>query len=473
MSQKLLSSKVNSVRPYKSRSSRPCDFCRRRKTCCIIKDLIPCMACVGFNNGNCTFLNGPLKRTPRKADESSAKIEDGYGISSLVSASLRDANSKKKTKKTKKGKQASDIGADVSMSSSYLMSVAPAFNPVDASSPQSIHSYHTSPTINNHNDCQNGASMSQIGLLGQTLSQPHFQSSEVSMHGTMDGNQYMMQVSQEYPPSPSHSVQSEVATFNMLRSLPLRSTHDQLTQQYLQAEGFEPMTREPYLQSFSQSAPCNAPPTATSYYEPTRHIYPNDSVSLEMMSSHTPSHKIIKYDDSISSSISFDSSLLHTQSEKTSFGSHNSWPYFSQENFYASSSKITPQTMSSSSWGQQPTPKSCGPHNSMHEDAQDELFIDNSNIASSELYRDNERFHSRNHSQFQDRIQQKDFSLSSECYDSFGILNAYENHVTVESTNGVTSAKLGRATSRLLAPMYNQLYLPLDHAIPEPLFLAD
>lgn len=70
---KLLASKVNSVRPYKSRSKRPCDFCRRRKTCCIIENLIPCMACAQFNKGACTFVEGPLKRSNRKAPEAKAK----------------------------------------------------------------------------------------------------------------------------------------------------------------------------------------------------------------------------------------------------------------------------------------------------------------------------------------------------------------------------------------------------------------
>lgn len=66
---KLLASKVNSVRPYKSRSKRPCDFCRRRKTCCIIEKLIPCLACIQFDRGECTFLEGPIKRTNRSISE--------------------------------------------------------------------------------------------------------------------------------------------------------------------------------------------------------------------------------------------------------------------------------------------------------------------------------------------------------------------------------------------------------------------
>lgn len=73
LAKKLLASRVNSVRPYKSRSKRPCDFCRRRKTCCIIENLIPCMACAQFNKGVCTFLEGPLKRRNRKTSESRVK----------------------------------------------------------------------------------------------------------------------------------------------------------------------------------------------------------------------------------------------------------------------------------------------------------------------------------------------------------------------------------------------------------------
>lgn len=66
VSKKELLSLVNSVRPYKLRSKRPCDFCRRKKACCIIEGLIPCMACVQLNKGRCTFLEEPVKRTGRK-----------------------------------------------------------------------------------------------------------------------------------------------------------------------------------------------------------------------------------------------------------------------------------------------------------------------------------------------------------------------------------------------------------------------
>ncbi|OBA19218.1 hypothetical protein METBIDRAFT_33424 [Metschnikowia bicuspidata var. bicuspidata NRRL YB-4993] len=62
VTKKILQTEGNYVRPYRSRSERPCDFCRTRKTCCIIENLIPCMACTKFNDGQCTFLQKPLKR---------------------------------------------------------------------------------------------------------------------------------------------------------------------------------------------------------------------------------------------------------------------------------------------------------------------------------------------------------------------------------------------------------------------------
>lgn len=70
---KVFASSINSVRPYKSRSKRPCDFCRRRKTCCIIQNHIPCMACAQFNKGACTFVEGPFKRENRKPTQPKAK----------------------------------------------------------------------------------------------------------------------------------------------------------------------------------------------------------------------------------------------------------------------------------------------------------------------------------------------------------------------------------------------------------------
>lgn len=76
LSKKALANKVNSVRPYKSRTKRPCDFCRRRKTCCIIEKTTPCLACVQFNKGNCTFVLGPLKRVKRNETKETALIDE-------------------------------------------------------------------------------------------------------------------------------------------------------------------------------------------------------------------------------------------------------------------------------------------------------------------------------------------------------------------------------------------------------------
>lgn len=58
--------KAKSSRPYKSRSQRPCDFCRRRKTCCIIEGSIPCTPCIQFNQSKCTFNEGPMKRNNKQ-----------------------------------------------------------------------------------------------------------------------------------------------------------------------------------------------------------------------------------------------------------------------------------------------------------------------------------------------------------------------------------------------------------------------
>lgn len=83
LSKKALANKVNSVRPYKSRTKRPCDFCRRRKTCCIIEKSTPCLACVQFNKGNCTFVSGPLKRVKR-SDAKEVPVVDSKEAAPLL-----------------------------------------------------------------------------------------------------------------------------------------------------------------------------------------------------------------------------------------------------------------------------------------------------------------------------------------------------------------------------------------------------
>lgn len=52
------------IRPgrlYKSRKSRPCDACRRRKVTCIMPSGPPCQRCVHFCK-DCTFEQAPTKR---------------------------------------------------------------------------------------------------------------------------------------------------------------------------------------------------------------------------------------------------------------------------------------------------------------------------------------------------------------------------------------------------------------------------
>ncbi|EGV59984.1 hypothetical protein CANTEDRAFT_116011 [Yamadazyma tenuis ATCC 10573] len=59
-------SQLYSSRPYKSRYQRPCDLCRKRKTCCIMSTQSTCLSCIKSNNGNCTFNEGPVQRRNRK-----------------------------------------------------------------------------------------------------------------------------------------------------------------------------------------------------------------------------------------------------------------------------------------------------------------------------------------------------------------------------------------------------------------------
>lgn len=55
-------------RIYKSRKQRPCDNCRKRKSCCIIEDGIPCKLCKMFNK-KCTFDKGPVYNNDKKKKE--------------------------------------------------------------------------------------------------------------------------------------------------------------------------------------------------------------------------------------------------------------------------------------------------------------------------------------------------------------------------------------------------------------------
>ncbi|GAM82686.1 hypothetical protein ANO11243_006680 [Dothideomycetidae sp. 11243] len=51
----------------RTRSERPCDGCRRRKSKCVVQDSTPCVLCK-FHKEECTFVQGPVPRK-RKADE--------------------------------------------------------------------------------------------------------------------------------------------------------------------------------------------------------------------------------------------------------------------------------------------------------------------------------------------------------------------------------------------------------------------
>ncbi|KAF2089386.1 hypothetical protein K490DRAFT_54998 [Saccharata proteae CBS 121410] len=48
-------------RPYKSRSKRPCDFCRRKRAACLLAAAPPCELCARFGQC-CTFVERPAKR---------------------------------------------------------------------------------------------------------------------------------------------------------------------------------------------------------------------------------------------------------------------------------------------------------------------------------------------------------------------------------------------------------------------------
>ena len=88
-------------RQYKSRKQRPCDFCRKRKVCCIINGSLPCVRCEKLNGGNCTFNDGPIKKQRRNAPpkEYPAALtapyikQHDYEFSPLASSSLASSSS--------------------------------------------------------------------------------------------------------------------------------------------------------------------------------------------------------------------------------------------------------------------------------------------------------------------------------------------------------------------------------------------
>lgn len=80
--------RAKSNRPYKSRAQRPCDFCRRRKTCCIIEGSVPCTPCIQFNKSKCTFNEGPMKRNSKQEKKPLPKLDQAQLIGRLLLVSL-------------------------------------------------------------------------------------------------------------------------------------------------------------------------------------------------------------------------------------------------------------------------------------------------------------------------------------------------------------------------------------------------
>lgn len=434
ISKKWLSSEVNSVRPYKSRSSRPCDFCRKRKTCCIIQDLIPCMACASFNKGCCTFLEGPIKRVARKNNA----VDALNPIPQLMESHNGADNARRRAIKTKAPNQHQSNGLASSdeksskFKNSGIYSTKSTFQPLDCSSPQSLKLYDTLPAgliSDIYGDYTGGLGITTTKSLQQT--------------GNAQGPY------PECPPSPSHSVQSEIGVVCVPRravsktistnsasnhtytnSLTMQAMDITPTSAAVQIPVYKHVQRQPYVAAYYQPhstvAPCN----------PDMEYFPPHSMSFGSDS--------FRGDDS--------SLILQT---------------WNDENAYLSTAKYTPQMLYSGSQSyQQPTPLSS---NSVRTNVSnfEELFPGDEPAQ-------NEMFHTKLHNQFQERLQQKDYDINADAYE------AYAHHlpsttISADTISATYSPFLQEAAAKksLLAPLYQQLYLPLDHAIPEPLFLAD
>ncbi|KAL1631002.1 hypothetical protein SLS56_004676 [Neofusicoccum ribis] len=59
------------ARPYKSRSRRPCDFCRYKRAACLLASAPPCELCARYGKP-CTFVENPAKRRRRNDDHEPA-----------------------------------------------------------------------------------------------------------------------------------------------------------------------------------------------------------------------------------------------------------------------------------------------------------------------------------------------------------------------------------------------------------------
>ncbi|KDN52012.1 hypothetical protein K437DRAFT_267020 [Tilletiaria anomala UBC 951] len=92
---------LEEVRPYRSRKNRPCDFCRSRKSRCVVYNPeAPCYLC-GLNGRACTFVSGTTKRrrAPKKQVPSAGDI------------GLRNTKRACKVKGKAKGKNKAAAGA--------------------------------------------------------------------------------------------------------------------------------------------------------------------------------------------------------------------------------------------------------------------------------------------------------------------------------------------------------------------------
>lgn len=436
ISKKWLSTEVNSVRPYKSRSSRPCDFCRKRKTCCIIQDLIPCMACASFNKGVCTFLEGPIKRVARK--NTSVDTVNTLPQASELNNSAENGRRRTNKPKTNQTHSTGDFSSFDENSSTIqddsIYSTQNSLQVLDCSSPQSLKLYDTLPAglIGDvYGDYSGGLSM--------PITKPRYQSDNVFGSNL------------ECPPSPSQSIQSEIGVVGVPRravsntfSSSSASNHaytNHLAMQSMDitpASGAAPISvyshihRQPYVASYYHSnstvAPCNAD---MDYFPPQPMSFESNSIRGE------------------ESSI-----LLQT---------------WNDENTHASTAKYTPQMMYSGTDSyQQPTPLS-----SVSMRANGSTF---ERLFPGDEPAKNEIFHTRLHNQFQERLQQKDYDMYAGTHEAYTAGNFPSTNISTDlilSTSYHPFLQEAAAKKALLAPLYQQLYLPLDHAIPEPLFLAD
>lgn len=83
-------------RIYKSRKQRPCDNCRKRKSCCIIENGIPCKLCKMFNK-KCTFEKGPVYNSkPVESKKKSLVNQNKFNNNTITSTQVAGPQGSKK-----------------------------------------------------------------------------------------------------------------------------------------------------------------------------------------------------------------------------------------------------------------------------------------------------------------------------------------------------------------------------------------